>query len=176
VCGILAVIGNEFRYEEVPNSIIDRGIDSHGVYVDTDVQLIQTRLQITGKDNIVLPLQYQQYVLLYNGEIYNYKEVNKHLTEFEFKYDSDFETVLFSYIKWGNKCTEMLDGQYAFLVWDKDNKQEHVFVDPFKIRTLYYQEKDDCRIYSSNLSSMPDIIFDKTHATGFGNVTNSRIL
>ena len=76
MCGIIAVVGKH-RYDKVPDSLIDRGVDDHGIYSDDNVQLIQTRLQITGKDVFNLPVQNDRYVILFNGEVYNYIELRK---------------------------------------------------------------------------------------------------
>lgn len=175
MCGILASVG-KYRFDRIPDALLDRGVDDYGIYSDEHVQLIQTRLQITGKQKINLPLQFDKYVLLFNGEIYNYKELNKELDDFEFSYDSDFETVLFSFIKWGNNFVEKLDGQYAIFIWDKEKQKEYFFTDKFKIKSIYKQNYKDSYIYSSNISSMPLISFNKTHCEGYGNVTNTEIL
>ena len=175
MCGILASVG-EYRFEGIPEALLDRGIDDAGEYVDSDIQLMQTRLQITGGDKIALPLQHEEYVLLFNGEIYNYKELNKNLTEFQFKYDSDFETALYGFIKWGDSFVDRLDGQYAIFIWNKLSKTHHIFTDPFKIKSVYKIEHEGSVIYSSNLLSMPHLSFQETFATGYGNVSNAKIL
>jgi asparagine synthase (glutamine-hydrolysing) len=175
VCGILAVIG-DYRYPEIPDSIKDRGPDSCGEFIGDGAQLIQTRLQITGEDAMQLPLECDDYVLLFNGEIYNYREINKELKEYDFKYDSDFETILFSFKKWGEDFIKRLDGQYAILIWDKKNKKEYVYTDPFKVRSLYMQSFEGSVVYSSNISSLPLIDFNSTNITGFGNVSSAKIL
>lgn len=175
MCGILAVIG-KYRYKEIPESLKNRGVDSNGIYEDDNVQLFQTRLQITGSDYIDIPIETDRYILLFNGEIYNYKELNKELNDFNFKYDSDFETALYSYIKWGISFTDKLNGQYAIFIWDKLEKKQSVFFDDLRIKTLYKREYDNSIIYSSNIKSFPEIKFKKINNTGYGNISDAILL
>ena len=173
MCGILAVIG-DYRYKEIPEALIERGRDDNGIYQDDNVQLMQTRLQITGKDKIDLPFQYGDWVLLYNGEVYNYEELNKSfLYEFEFKYDSDFETVLFGFIKYGNDFIKLLDGQFMIFIYNKKTKQYFTFTDEMKIRTAYKVEYKGSTIISSNLRSLPEMKFQEFPCKGYGNVTKA---
>lgn len=175
MCGILAIVGKH-KYDSIPRGLTERGIDDSGIYKEDGVQLIQTRLQITGFNRTDLPLRYDKYVLLFNGEIYNYLELNKELSEFEFKYDSDFETILYSYIKWGDSFIDRLDGQYAIFIWNIETKEHKIFIDPFKIKSLYSIDYDNSVIYSSNIRSLKGITFDKLNITGYGNVSNARLL
>jgi len=173
MCGILAVVG-DFRYDKIPDALIERGRDGQGVYEDEHVQLIQTRLQITGNDEMKLPVQTDTWVLLFNGEIYNYKLLNKlYLYMYDFKYDSDFETVLYGFEKYGYSFINMLDGQFAIFLYNKKTQQHHFFRDELAIRTVYKMEYQDSTIYSSNLRSLPAIKFNKFPTRGYGNVTNA---
>lgn len=173
MCGIISVIG-DYRYKEIPQALIERGRDGNGVYEDEHVQLIQTRLQITGNDEMKLPVQTDDWVLLFNGQIYNYKELNKRfLYMYDFKYDSDFETILYGFEKYGNIFIDMLDGQFAIFLYNKKTQQHHFFRDELAIRTVYKLEYQGSTIYSSNLRSLPEIKFNQLPTRGYGNVTNA---
>ena len=175
MCGILAVNG-DYRFRSIPESIIERGRDGNGIYEDEHVQLIQTRLQITGKDKIVLPIQYNDYVCLSNGEIYNYKEINNSLSSYEFKYDSDFETVIYAYHYFGKDFYKLLDGQFAILMYNKVTHEIETYFDELRIKGLYYTKYNGSEFWSSNLRGFPSIEFKGIQNTGFGNVSGARFL
>jgi asparagine synthase (glutamine-hydrolysing) len=176
MCGILAVIG-DYRYKEIPQALIERGRDANGIYEDEHVQLIQTRLQITGKDEIKLPLETDNWVLLFNGQIFNYKEINeKFLYDVDFKYDSDFETIIHGFWKYGTDLFKLFEGQYAIFLYNKKTQEHYFFRDELAIRTVYKLEYEGSTIYSSNLRSLPEIKFEKLPTRGYGNVTNAELL
>lgn len=176
MCGILAVFG-DYRYKEIPEALLERGPDGHGMYVDDYCQLMQTRLKITGNMDLDLPLEWGNWVLLFNGEIYNYKELNeKYLYDFEFRYDSDFETILYGYSKFGKDFITFLDGQYAIIIYNKATNKHYVHTDQFKIRALYRIEYEGSIIYASNERSLPEMKFNKIPNMGYGNITNATIL
>lgn len=164
MCGILAVIG-DYRYSEIPKALIERGRDGQGIYQDKNVQLIQTRLKITGGE-ITLPYQNDRYVLLFNGEIYNYK-----------KFDAnEYEAILKAFKKYKNNVAKHLDGQFAIIIYDKINNEVFFFNDDFKINCVYYTTFENSLILSSNLRSMPNMKFKSIQTCGYGNVTFAKIL
>lgn len=176
MCGILAVVG-DYRYNAIPDALLERGPDGHGMYVDDHVQLMQTRLQITGKDEIPLPLETENWVLLYNGEIYNYKILNeKFLSKEKFLYDSDFETIIHGFWRYGQDLINLFDGQYAIFLYNKVTHEHYVFTDPLKMRCLYKLKYQDSVIYSSNERSLPEMKFNKFPTRGYGNLTNATII
>jgi len=173
MCGILAVVG-DYRYKEIPEALIERGPDGSGMYQDDYVQLMQTRLQITGKDEIPLPMETDNWVLLFNGQIYNYRELNHdYLYMYDFKYDSDFETIIYGFEKYGESIIKLFEGQFAIFLYNKITHQHYTFTDHFKIRSMYRAYYEDSIIYSSNLRSLPEIKFHQLPTRGYGNVTNA---
>lgn len=159
MCGILAIYG-DYRYKEIPKALIERGRDGQGMYQDEFVQLIQTRLEI-NKCDIELPYQTDKYVLLFNGEIYNYKEFA----------DNEYQAILNAY-EYGGE----LDGQYAIIIYNKETKELTTLVDGFGINCLYRDDYNGSRFYSSNLRSLPRVQFDKEQLRGYGNVTKQRTI
>jgi len=161
MCGIIAVLG-DYRYKEIPEALRERGRDSEGMYQDDYVQLMQTRLHITG-GHVDLPYQDEDYVLLFNGEIYNYKRFA----------DSEYQAILTAYRF--DKMNE-LDGQYAIIIYNKKKHVTDVYVDEMRIHTLYKTRYKNSTIYSSNLRSLPEIEFNKLQSRGYGNVTKCEVL
>ena len=152
MCGILAVIG-DYRYKEIPEALIERGRDDQGVYQDDHVQLMQTRLEITPC-KVKLPFQHKGMVLLFNGEIYNWRELSE-----EVGGNNEYEVIINSFIRWGNDLHLHLDGQFYIIIYNPNNPEQKVyhFQDPFKIHTVYYDKFEGSEIYASNLRSLPEI-------------------
>lgn len=161
MCGILAVLG-DYRYKDIPEALRERGRDSEGMYQDEHVQLMQTRLHITGGD-IDLPYQDSEYVLLFNGEIYNWKEFGH----------NEYQAILNAY-RWGK--IDRLDGQYAIIIYNKKKNLTDVYLDDMRIHTLYKTNYKGSTIYSSNLRSLPEFEFNKKQSRGYGNVTKCEVL
>lgn len=165
MCGILAVIGKH-RYKEIPQALIERGRDSQGIYENEHVQLIQTRLEIT-KCDIELPYQNDRYVLLFNGEIFNWQELGG---------SNEYESILKAYSTDKDKLREVLDGQYFILIYDKETNRISIFNDEFKINAAYYTYYDESMIISSNIASLPVINYNKFSKKGYGNISTAKVL
>ena len=90
-------------------------------------------------------LNNEDYVITYNGEIYNYKEVKNFLLKknIKFKSSSDTEVILQSYIYWGYNFVNHLRGMFAFAIWDNAKKELILGRDPFSIKPLYFINRND---------------------------------
>ena len=98
------------------------------------------------------PFKFKNYVILFNGEIYNYKEVKKKLErKFKFSTNGDTEVLLYSWITWGNNFHKYVDGMYSFVIYD--NKSLYLVTDNFAEKPLFYIKKED-RIYFSSEQSL----------------------
>lgn len=64
-----------------------------------------------------------RYVMVFNGEIYNYEEVKRMLPDYTFHTTSDTEVLLAAYMKWGEGCLEYMRGMFAFAIWDKKDRE-----------------------------------------------------
>ena len=111
----------------------------------------------------------ESFVITFNGEIYNFKEIKKELTEkrIYFKSNSDTEVIIESYKYWGLDFIKKLRGMFAFALWDSVKKKLILARDPFGIKPLYYSKKNDIYYFASqvkSLLSVEDINFDKSEA------------
>jgi asparagine synthase (glutamine-hydrolysing) len=165
MCGIICVVG-KYRYKEIPKALIERGRDDNGIYEDEYVQLIQTRLEIT-KCDVQLPYQDDRYVLLFNGEVYNWAE---------FGGANEYESILKGVRKYGKDLGKYLDGQFYIIVYDKHNQKFFSFQDQFKIHVVYHTNYKGSDIHASNLRSLPQIEFNEIQHQGFGNITTAAVL
>ena len=96
------------------------------------------------------------YVICYNGQIYNTKELRKTLEEngFKFKSYSDTEVLLKSYIYYGNDVVNHLNGIFAFAIWNEHKKELFLARDHFGVKPLFYTIQDDTLIFSSEIKGI----------------------
>ena len=131
-----------------------RGPDAEGHFVEDNIQLGHRRLSIidTSSDsNQPFYSNDNRYVLVFNGEIYNYQELKSDLSkDYNFKTSGDTEVVLAAYIKYGPNCLRALNGMFAFAIWDKETKSLFIARDRIGIKPLYYSLSNDHIVFSSS--------------------------
>ena len=164
MCGITGIINPKGKedIEKMTRVILHRGPDDEGYFSDQYVALGMRRLSIIDLVRGKQPVTSldDRFLIFFNGEIYNYKEIKKELTDYEFKTESDTEVILAGFLKWGTDVLPRLRGMFAFCIYDtKDNK---VFIarDFFGIKPLYYLKNGDNIVaFSSEIKSfltLPD--------------------
>lgn len=94
--------------------------------------------------------------VIYNGEIYNYKELTEELCKrgHIFKSRTDTEVILHAYEEWGTECLSRFNGMWAFAVWDKDRKRLFCARDRFGIKPLYYYLADKKLVLASEIKAI----------------------
>ena len=157
MCGIL---GFNWKDEELAaslaKSIEHRGPDSSGFYCDENLSLGQQRLSIidlSPAGNQPMISEDENYYIIYNGEIFNFRVLRRELEKKGYKFFSncDTEIVLKSYMEYGKKALQKLNGQFAFCIYDK--KQQTLFLarDRIGILPLYYYFDGKRFIFGSEL-------------------------
>lgn len=137
-----------------------RGPDSSGTYLTENVLLGHRRLVVVdpegGKQPMIKTVSDRQYVLVYNGELYNTEELRAELIEKGFRFESysDTEVLLTSYICWGADCLKKLNGIFAFAVYDKANRQIFLARDPLGVKPLFYTIKGSSFIFGSEIKTL----------------------
>jgi asparagine synthase (glutamine-hydrolysing) len=165
VCGIAGIVdlaGRPVSEEEVGrmiDSIRHRGPDDHGVWTNGSVGLANTRLAILDlSDAGHQPMLSQdgRYVLVYNGEIYNYREIAAELQSagMRFRSRSDTEVVLRAFEAWGPRCVERFNGMFAFVVWDMRERSLFAARDRFGIKPFYYSQEGDRFVFGSEIKAI----------------------
>ncbi len=144
-----------------------RGPDATEVYVDEFAALHHNRLAVMDIENGRQPMTAEyngkKYVIVYNGEIYNFDELKnkiKHEFNIEMKTQCDTEVVLWTYILYGEDCPKMLNGIFAFCVYDISNRLLFLARDRFGIKPLFYTEKNGRLIFASEIKAIlahPDV-------------------
>ncbi len=122
-------------------SIAHRGPDATSHWSENEITLGHNRLSIIDlAETANQPMFYDDLVLIFNGEIYNYIEIRKELEQknFRFKTQSDSEIILASYKAWGKDCVTRFVGMWALVIWDRTNKTLFASRDRFGIKPFYY--------------------------------------
>ena len=162
MCGFTGFVGQTDNREQVlenmMNTIIHRGPDSSGSFVDEDAALGFRRLSIIDiGENGDQPLYNEDktMVLTFNGEIYNYPELREELIAagHTFTTHTDSETLLHGYEEWGEALVDRLRGMYAFVMWDRNKKKLFGARDMFGIKPFYYAQMNGCFLFGSEIKS-----------------------
>ena len=162
MCGISAVIGRGWERDQLQsmvNAQSHRGPDFSGLSILSEgyVGLGHNRLSIIDRSagaNQPMPSSDGSITLVFNGEIYNYKEIKQQLSEYRFRTESDTEVVLASYEKWGERCLERMQGMFAFVLWNARTNVLFAARDRLGIKPLYYCSKDGCLWITSEIKGL----------------------
>jgi len=142
-----------------------RGPDASGSFIDEFVALGHNRLAIIDLDESSNQPFYssdKKYVLVFNGEIYNYKEIRESLPDYPFRTNSDTEVVLAAYQTWGTNCVHQFNGMFAFAIWDITKRALFIARDRLGIKPLYYFDNNSSIVFSSEIRSLMECsIVDK---------------
>ena len=144
--------------KSVSDSIFHRGPDGLGSWHQDNVLLIHRRLKIIDLDdrsNQPFMSADGNYQMVFNGEIYNYKELaDEHLKGVEFRTTSDTEVLLCLYEKYGEECVNLLNGIFAFCVYDLRQKKIQLFRDHYGVKPLYYAQGNDYFMFCSEIKGL----------------------
>jgi asparagine synthase (glutamine-hydrolysing) len=158
MCGIAGAVGAGSQASEVMdmcNLLSHRGPDNQGVWVDEGHCVLgHTRLSIIdlSKDgNQPFVSENQRYVLVFNGEIYNYLELKAELGVANYRSHSDTEVLLHAFEKWGEAMLHKLNGMFAFAIWDKEKKSLFAARDRFGVKPFYYSSFKGKFLFSSEI-------------------------
>ncbi|MBU1159560.1 asparagine synthase (glutamine-hydrolyzing) [Patescibacteria group bacterium] len=134
-----------------------RGPDHTGTFFDAEISLGHNRLSIidlSERANQPMSSFDGKHIIVFNGEIYNFQELKKALSDYPFRTKSDTEVILASYKKWGNECVKKLNGIFAFAIWDRQKKELFLARDHIGIKPLYYFWDGKKFIFSSELKAI----------------------
>lgn len=164
MCGIIGFNWKDRKLIKKAADIIKyRGPDDSGYFSDDFVSLDHRRLSIIDLSRKAKqPMKRLQYQIIFNGEIYNYKEVKDQLKEYSFQTNSDTEVIIYAYDKWKEKCLEKFNGIFAFCIYDNKNKELFLARDRFGIKPLYFMNKKNKFVFSSELKSILDFVGKKS--------------
>ena len=138
-------------------ALAHRGPDSEGIWNDNNVVLGHRRLSIidlSEAGNQPMLSSDERYVLVFNGEIYNYRELRQQLSEYPYKTNTDSEVILAAYERWGVDCMNHLNGMFAFALWDRKFGELLLVRDRLGIKPLYFYLGPDFFLFSSEIRAI----------------------
>lgn len=167
MCGIAGWLDKNIDLTEkisllskMSKTLEQRGPDENGMYIRHEAALIHRRLTVIDKENGKQPMMTKHkdkvYCIVYNGELYNTEELRHNLIEkgHKFKGKSDTEVVLKAYTEYKEKCCEMLNGIYAFAIYDINEKKLFLCRDKIGVKPLFFYEYSDGLLFSSEIKTM----------------------
>lgn len=161
MCGIAGIIGaksSENLLDTMLSTQTHRGPDDTGKYIDSGIVLGHNRLSIidlSSDANQPFVSQDDRYILVYNGEIYNYLELKSELaSNYNFKTKSDTEVLLAAYINWGKDCLHRFNGMFSFAIWDTHKKTLFAARDRFGVKPFYYSFETDGFSFASEIKTL----------------------
>ena len=142
------------------------GPDASGLYINKNIGLGHRRLSIIDlSEQGNQPLIWDNWIIVFNGEIYNYKDIRNELEQigYIFSTKTDTEVIVKAYDCWGQKCLNKLYGMFSFALYNKNNRNLILCRDRLGVKPLYWYFKNDIFLFSSEIKAFhhyPN--FDKT--------------
>ena len=162
VCGVFhidrAELVDRTTLAEMNRTILHRGPDDDGFYVDGNVGLAMRRLSIIDIGTGHQPISNEQGDLwiVYNGELYNHLELRKQLQARGHRYrtKSDTETIVHLYEEYGRDCVKYLRGMFGFAIWDRKNRKLFIARDRLGIKPLHYLYDGRSFVFGSEIKAV----------------------
>ena len=165
MCGIVGIFNRAGEsasstvLQAMTAKLAHRGPDGEGTYLDGPLGLGHRRLAIldlseAGHQPMATPDG--RFVITYNGEIYNFRELRKELEALGRAFHSrcDTEVLLQAYAQWGRECLNRLNGMFAFAVWDRKTRELFLARDRYGIKPLYYAQCSDTFLFTSEIKAL----------------------
>jgi asparagine synthase (glutamine-hydrolysing) len=160
MCGIAGMTGpqaNDQTVIRMTDAQQHRGPDGFGYWSAPGVALGHRRLKIidlseAGRQPMRTPDG--RYTIIYNGEVYNYRELRDELPPITYRSQSDTEVILHAYAHWGPSCLDHFIGMYAFAIWDAQERELFCARDRIGIKPFYYAQRDGCFLFSSEIRGL----------------------
>jgi asparagine synthase (glutamine-hydrolysing) len=161
MCGFVGIINNKDNIKnkrnilkEMCDTLTYRGPDSEGYFFKKHILLGHKRLAIIDLENGKQPMYYKNYVIVYNGELYNTQEIKKMLLDngYSFDTDSDTEVLLKAYVHFKEKVVDILEGIYSFAIYD--GKKMFIVRDRLGVKPLFYSKIKNNFIFASEIKAI----------------------
>lgn len=196
ICGIINFNSHpveEAKIRTMMQKMKHRGPDDEGIFFDSNIGLGFVRLSIIdltplghqpmfaegkehraenggqgakGREHRAESGEQGRYVIVYNGEVYNYIELREELRGkgYQFKSNTDTEVVLNAYIQWGEECLHKFNGMWAIAIYDRQRKELFCARDRFGIKPFYYYTDDEQFIFASEIPPIIEALHAMRHA------------
>ena len=162
MCGIVAIINKDKKsidsnlLAKMASTIHHRGPDENGVMIDGSVGFFHKRLSIIDISSGQQPMTFDNCTIVFNGEIYNYIELRKELKKkgHQFQTSSDTEVILHMYSEYGSEFVNLLNGMFAFIIYDKNKNEIFIARDHFGIKPLYWYRDENLMAFASEIKAL----------------------
>ena len=163
MCGIAGIFNVNGRsadraaIEAMTAAISHRGPDAGASWVDGPLAFGHRRLSIIDLSSAANQPFHDvtgRYVIVFNGEIYNYQEVKARIPDYPFQTTSDTEVLVAAYAKWGPASLAHLRGMFAFALWDRQERSLFIARDRMGVKPLYYYQDDAKLLFASEIRSI----------------------
>lgn len=164
MCGIAGIINfnnkpvKEENIRLMMQKMKHRGPDDEGVFINNNVGLGFVRLSILDLSSAGHQPMFshdERYVIIYNGEVYNYIEIRDELKSiYKFRTRTDTEVILAAYQEWGEKCLDRFNGMFSFVIYDTIKKEIFGARDRYGIKPFYYYIDKEKFIFASEIKSI----------------------
>jgi asparagine synthase (glutamine-hydrolysing) len=162
MCGIAGFYSDIFNKEDLQTMVSKlrhRGPDADGIFFDQKIGLAHTRLSIQDLSPLANQPFYSasgRYIVIYNGEVYNFKELASQL-DVSLKTKSDTEVIVELFEKFGLSFADKLFGMFAIAIWDKEKRELCLFRDRLGVKPLYYYWDNKNFIFSSEMKALLEL-------------------
>lgn len=139
------------------DALAHRGPDDAGIFSEAGISLGHRRLSIidlSAAGHQPMSFSNERYMIVYNGELYNFREIRNELHDISFQTNSDTEVILAAYAKWGEACLDHFNGMFAFAVYDKQSQELFIARDRLGIKPVYYSQTKEHLAFSSELRGL----------------------
>ena len=159
MCGFVGLISENINIKKANTSLQklnNRGPDEENFYNKENVYFGHKRLVVVDKENGKQPFYFNQYIMVYNGELYNTEELRQDLMQkgYTFNGHSDTEVLIKVFAEYKSKCPEKLNGIFSFAVWNTQEKTLFVCRDRLGVKPLFYCQKENSFMISSEIKSI----------------------
>lgn len=171
MCGISGIVNfnsNSVLHDDISvmmKQMKHRGPDDEGIFINDNIGLGFVRLSILDLSEAGHQPMFDEegkYVIVFNGEIYNYIEIRHELKDkYSFKSGTDTEVILAAYIEWGEDCLAKFNGMFAFAIYNVKNKEIFIARDRFGIKPFYYFHDKERFVFASEIKSILPILNKK---------------
>ncbi|MDE7429936.1 MAG: asparagine synthase (glutamine-hydrolyzing), partial [Lachnospiraceae bacterium] len=142
---------NDTMYHRGPN---DSGEEIYPMVGGYQVGFAQRRLSILDLSNLghqPMHSQNERVTVVYNGEVYNFRELREELADYPFRSDCDTEVIIAAYLKWGISCVERFNGMFAIALYDREEDAVYLIRDRVGKKPLYYWYEQGELVFASEL-------------------------
>jgi asparagine synthase (glutamine-hydrolysing) len=166
MCGICGIAGelthpsycDEISLKNMNQAILHRGPDDEGFHIGNGIMLAMKRLSIIDLISGQQPItnEDRSIYVVFNGEIYNFRELREDLQEkgHIFSSKSDTEVILHAYEEYGDQCVKHLNGMFAFAIWDESNRRLLIARDRLGIKPMFYWVGRSSIVFGSELKAI----------------------